>query len=101
MEKIEREKIVVGRMIEIYCNHHHATAGHNICEDCQNLFDYACRRLDHCPKGNNKSSCRKCEIHCYSLENREKIRKVMRYVGPRMIFFYPWSAIRHLLSELK
>ena len=57
------------------------------------------QRLDHCPKSNGKSSCRKCEIHCYSPANREKIRSVMKYVGPRMIFIHPWSAIRHLITE--
>lgn len=30
-----------------------------------------------------------------------KIREVMRYVGPRMLFIHPVSAIRHLISELK
>ncbi|MDE6553898.1 MAG: nitrous oxide-stimulated promoter family protein, partial [Muribaculaceae bacterium] len=26
---------------------------------------------------------------------------VMRYVGPRMIFIHPISALRHIISELK
>ncbi len=101
MERIEREKTVVSRMIAIYCNRHHTPEGSGICDNCQKLLDYARQRLDHCPKGNTKSSCRKCEIHCYSPENREKIRTVMKYVGPRMIFIHPWSAIRHMISELK
>ena len=28
---------------------------------------------------------------------REKIRAVMRYSGPRMIFHHPFAAIRHLV----
>lgn len=100
MERIEREKLVVSRMITIYCRKHHSTVDGGLCEDCLNLIAYAHNRLDHCPKGNKKSSCRKCEIHCYSPTNREKIRAVMKYVGPRMLFVHPWSAIRHLISEL-
>ena len=101
MERIEQEKHVVKQMIEIYCAKHHVHSGQGLCNDCRKLLDYAHHRLDHCPKGNAKSSCRKCEIHCYSPANRENIRAVMRYVGPRMLFIHPLSAIRHLLSELK
>lgn len=101
MNRIEREKSVVTGMIEIYCRRHHAPQDGNLCEDCRRLTEYVYQRLEHCPKGNTKTSCRKCEIHCYSPENREKIREVMRYVGPRMIFIHPWSAIRHLISEMR
>lgn len=99
--RIEREKTVVARMIAIYCKKHHAHGEGELCDDCLDLLTYAHMRLDRCPKGNGKSSCRKCEIHCYSSEKRERIREVMRYVGPRMIFVHPWSAIRHLISEMK
>ena len=99
MNRREHEKSVVTGMIEIYCRKHHKTT--NLCCDCEDLLTYALSRLEHCPKGNAKTSCRKCEIHCYSPENREKIRDVMRYVGPRMIFIHPWSAIRHLISEMR
>lgn len=101
MERIEREKQVVSQMIAIYCRRHHHQKGNELCDDCRSLLHYAHQRLEHCPKGNLKTSCRKCEIHCYSPLNREKIREVMKYVGPRMIFIHPWSAIRHLITELK
>lgn len=101
MDRIEREKLVVSQMIAIYCHKHHTRKKNGICSDCHNLEIYAHHRLEHCPKGNNKSSCRKCEIHCYSTSNRDKIRTVMKYVGPRMIFIHPWSAILHLITELR
>lgn len=101
MERIEQEKKTVGEMIAIYCRKHHNRGGNDLCDECRALLDYAHRRLDRCPKGNEKSSCRKCEIHCYSPANREKIRQVMKYVGPRMLFYHPLSAIRHLISEMK
>lgn len=86
-------------MIEIYCRKHHKTT--NLCCDCEDLLTYALSRLEHCPKGSLKTSCRKCDIHCYAPVKKEQIREVMRYVGPRMIFIHPVAAIRHLISELK
>ena len=99
MNRIDREKKVIRQMIEIYCHrHHHAP---RLCSECESLLAYAYKRLEHCPKGERKTSCRKCDIHCYAPDKKEHIRQVMRYVGPRMIFIHPMAAIRHLISELR
>ena len=99
MNRIDREKKVVRQMIEIFCHRHHATC--NLCDECEDLLKYALDRLDRCPKGPAKTSCRKCDIHCYAPVQKKRIREVMRYVGPKMIFIHPITAIRHLISELK
>lgn len=114
MSRIEREKKVISRMIAIYCHRHHGSPADSndisgnrdnhsdsLCDECRVLLDYAHQRLDHCPHGNRKPSCRKCPIHCYSPSRRQQMRAVMRYVGPRMLFLHPLTAIRHLLDELK
>ena len=43
---------------------------------------------------------KKCPVHCYRPEMREQIRKVMLWAGPRMIWYHPVDAIRHLIREL-
>ena len=101
MTRAEREKQVVGQMIAVYCRRRHKPAGGTPCDDCRRLTEYACRRIERCPKGEAKSSCRKCEIHCYDAESRARIRAVMRYAGPRMLLINPIAAIRHLLTELR
>ncbi|WP_305036545.1 nitrous oxide-stimulated promoter family protein, partial [Muribaculum intestinale] len=66
------------------------------------MLAYACSRLDKCPRTPaTHSSCRRCTIHCYSPAYRDKIKKIMRYVGPRMLFIHPISAIRHFISETR
>ena len=72
-----------------------------LCPECAALLDYAHRRLDSCRFGNGKPSCRKCTVHCYRADMRERIRTVMRWAGPRMIFRHPMAATRHLLRELR
>ena len=72
-----------------------------LCPECAALLDYALRRLDSCRFGNDKPSCRKCPVHCYRADMRERIRTVMRWAGPRMIFRHPIAATRHLLRELR
>ena len=72
-----------------------------LCPECAALLDYALRRLDSCRFGDGKPSCRKCPVHCYRADMRERIRTVMRWAGPRMIFRHPIAATRHLLRELR
>ena len=87
-------------MMKIYCrNKHHAPLAGALCPECRELLDYAESRLLHCPKGNRKTSCKSCEIHCYSPELRARIQAAMRYMGPRMIFYHPVVAVRHIFEK--
>lgn len=46
-----------------------------------------------------KTFCSNCKVHCYRPEMREKIRVVMRYSGPRMLFCHPILALRHVAES--
>lgn len=88
--------------MEIYCRRHHAPGAGALCPRCSDLLRYALERLERCPRRDAASgSCRKCPIHCYSPDYRDRIREVMRYVGPRMILWHPVMAIRHLINEIR
>lgn len=95
--RIEREKRVVLRMIELYCKHHLGLK--EVPSEYIELGEYACRRLDYCKFGENKTACKQCPIHCYAPQMREKIREVMRWSGPRMLFYDPIAAFRHLFNR--
>jgi hypothetical protein len=95
---IVREKKTVQAMVEIYCADHHPSAA-GLCADCRSLLAYAQDRLDRCPYGDDKPTCKECPVHCYRPEPREDVRAVMRYAGPRMLRRHPWLAIVHLWQE--
>ena len=97
--KIQLEKATVKAMIEIYCKSNHKLE--NICDECNELIEYALLRTDKCKYQENKPACKNCTTHCYSLAKREKIRQVMRFSGPRMIYIHPILSIRHFISKLK
>ena len=97
MNKIDKDKKVIRIMIECYCKSNHKTT--HLCQECEELLHYAYIRIEKCPHGNKKTSCRKCEIHCYSSDKKEAIRRVMRFSGPRMILSHPFIAIEHLIKE--
>ncbi len=99
--KLEKEKEVCNLMIELYCKKKHKTKKHCLCDECKDLSNYVSYRLSKCPFGENKTFCSNCKIHCYKPEYREKIRNVMRFSGPRMIFHHPILAIKHVVETKK
>lgn len=88
-------------MVHIYCEGvHHARRG-DLCEHCAPLLQYAMGRLEKCPFGPEKTTCRECPIHCYRPSERTQMKDVMRYAGPRMLWRRPALAMRHLWLERK
>ena len=56
-------------------------------------------RSEKCPFMETKTFCSNCRVHCYQPAMREKIREVMRFSGPRMIFTHPVTAIRNVIES--
>lgn len=100
ISKREKEKQTVELMITLYCKKNHRTKN-GLCSECNKLNEYAKMRSDKCPFMETKTFCSNCRVHCYKTDMREKIREVMRFSGPRMIFYHPVTATRHLIETKK
>jgi hypothetical protein len=98
--RITREKKTITAMMGIYCRDHHP-GNNGRCAECSSLLDYAHRRLDTCPFQEEKPACNLCEVHCYSAVMRERVREVMRYAGPRMLWPHPILSLGHILDKLR
>ena len=99
-EKRRREKEMVAEMIALYCRGRHGSRG-TLCPQCAELAAYAAARSDRCPFMEEKTFCSNCRVHCYQPEMRRRIREVMRYAGPCILFHHPVAAIRHALLTLR
>ena len=125
--KREREQEIVSQMIALYCKGNHSAhrsvslrergdemqrvpegaalwerdsgERRNLCPECAELEAYAHARSERCPFMEEKTFCSNCTVHCYRPEMRERIRTVMRYAGPRMLFRHPVMAIRHMIES--
>lgn len=100
LSKREQEKELVSQMIALYCKRKHQERK-GLCKECEELMDYARMRSDKCPFMETKTFCSNCRVHCYKPEMREKIKEVMRFSGPRMIFTHPIIAIKHVIDTKK
>ena len=99
--RLQREHRTMECMVEIYCSDHHAAGAAAPCAECSQFLDYAERRLEKCPYGEQKPTCARCPIHCYKPAQREHAKTVMRYAGPRMALRHPWLSLLHLLDKVR
>jgi hypothetical protein len=95
--RLARERRTIAAMIALYCRHHHGPRA-GPCEACVALDAYARRRLERCVFGSAKPTCANCTVHCYRWEEREAIREVMRWAGPRMLARHPLLALAHVVD---
>jgi hypothetical protein len=93
-----RELRTIAAMITMYCRAHHGPTDAMLCDDCGALHDYARRRLQRCVFGDAKPTCAKCTVHCYKAAMRARVRQVMRWAGPRMLWRHPVLALTHELA---
>jgi len=98
--RLKRERKTVRKMIALYCHAQHGNPRGHLCPDCQSLADYADQRILHCPFNPSKPTCANCPVHCYRSDQREQIRQVMRFSGPRMLIYHPRLALLHLIDGL-
>lgn len=98
--RLEREKKTINKMVKMYCSAMH-NSNKNLCFDCQELLDYAFQKIDKCLFGIEKPACSECTVHCYAKTNREKVRIIMRYAGPRMMYKYPYLGIMHFVDKYR
>jgi predicted amidophosphoribosyltransferase len=94
---MEQKTKTVKRMIDLYCRGQHGGKD-ALCDECRELFDYVKKRLEKCPLRENKPKCSKCPVHCYRPDMREKIKAVMKYSGPRMLYRHPILSGKHYLT---
>ena len=93
-----REFKMIAAMLRMYCHAHHGAEDATLCADCAELHDYARRRLDRCLFGEAKPTCTNCTVHCYKASMRERVKLVMRWAGPRMLWHHPMLAVRHMID---
>ncbi|EDM29365.1 hypothetical protein LNTAR_23284 [Lentisphaera araneosa HTCC2155] len=92
------EKQVIATMISIYCRKQHCKSK-NLCKDCYQLYRYSTKRLNRCPFGESKPACQYCKVHCYEKAMRQRVRDVMAFAGPRMLYQHPIMSLKHLCQS--
>ncbi|MBI9017184.1 MAG: nitrous oxide-stimulated promoter family protein [Phycisphaerae bacterium] len=75
-----RELKIITRFIYVFCEKKPKSDKGCLCHDCQDLLNYATKRLSLCPY-EPKPKCKDCNTHCYKSDYRVKIREIMKFSG--------------------
>ena len=75
LNRIDKEKEIITLMIKLYCKKKHGGSSGELCNECK-----------------------KCTIHCYKKDMREKVKEVMKFSGPRILIYNPKEYIRHIFK---
>jgi len=99
-------KILIG-FVKVYCKARHggeekawcevsgvARSEAFLCRECAAVVEHAVEKRRKCPL-DPKPSCKKCRIHCYGKDHRERIREIMAFAGRRMILRGRVDYLRH------
>ncbi|MCK5567224.1 MAG: nitrous oxide-stimulated promoter family protein, partial [Actinomycetia bacterium] len=87
------------KMITLYCSKHHP--GSIPCDECKELIHYSGMKLHQCRFGGSKPACSACSVHCYRPLMRGKIREVMKYSGPRLMYHHPVISIKYMINKMR
>ncbi|HBO34614.1 MAG TPA: nitrous oxide-stimulated promoter family protein [Anaerolineaceae bacterium] len=97
---LQQEQATIASMTRLFCKAKHNTQT-SLCEDCQDLLAYAQERVARCLFLPDKPVCARCPVHCYQAPYRERVREVMRYAGPRLMFKDPIAVVRHFRMMMR
>jgi len=98
--RMSRERKTLEAMVLLHCRGRHGRRD-GLCHECTEIQAYAEARLRECPFQEGKTTCAYCPVHCHEPGMRERIRAVMRYAGPRMLYRHPVLALLHSLDGLR
>ena len=99
-DRITRETESLLKMVEIFCNGHHGFDG-ELCDDCRDLSENAMACVSLCPYGAGKPVCGRCPTNCFPDGNYARIKTVMRYAGPKMLYKHPLLTAIHLFDAMR
>jgi len=97
---VQQEQATIASMTSLYCRAKH-DAQVELCPECKELLDYAQSRVTRCLFLPEKPVCARCPVHCYQAPYRERVREVMRFAGPRLIFKDPIAVLRHFRMMMR
>lgn len=98
-KKRDREKKVITEMVKLYCKKNHKND--KLCDECRDVLNYSLNRIDNCKYMDTKTFCSNCKAPCYGPKMKEKVKQIMKFSGPRILFHHPLLVISHMLSRFK
>lgn len=101
MENVDKDRKTLEAIGRIYCDAYHEGPkdASGLCPACRETVDATLARTQACPF-NHEGNCQDCEVHCQRGAAQKRIREMMRYSAPRMVFRHPLMTAGYLRKKI-
>jgi Nitrous oxide-stimulated promoter len=96
----ELDILTLQSLFPIYCGKYHSSEKGELCDSCSAELEYAIHKTKICPEKDQGKTCSDCKVHCFEAEHRERIKEIMRFAGPRLIWSHPLLSVRYIYLKL-
>ena len=103
MSNTEKDRRILEAIGRIYCKGNHAGRAKDaagMCPECRGVIEQTLARAEACPHG-HEGNCQDCATPCQRGEAQQRIKAIMRYAAPRMMFRHPLMALDYLRKKAK
>ena len=100
-ERVDKDRKTLETIGRIYCDAHHEGPkdASRLCPMCRETVNATLARTQACPF-DHTGNCQDCTVHCQRGEAQERIREMMRYSAPRMVFRHPLMTADYLRKKI-
>lgn len=102
MSDQENDMRTLEAMGRMYCKKFHVHAVKDdagLCPECRETVEATARRTQMCPF-NHEGNCQDCPIKCQRGDAQDRIKAIMSYSAPRMLFVHPIMTGRYLQRKI-
>lgn len=103
MSDLDKDRRTLEAIGSIYCRGHHPGVAKDtggLCPACRGTIEQTLDRAAACPYGHGHN-CEDCETHCQRGEAQQRIKAIMAYAAPRMVFRHPLMTLEYLKKKAK
>ena len=83
-ESVEKDFNILKRFVTTHCHYQHGTKKESICAECEDLIQYAKKKLENCPY-DPKPKCKDCKTHCYKEIYQNRVKEAMSVAGAQFM----------------
>lgn len=99
----EKDLATLEAMAQIYCDAHHIGMNKdavNLCIECREAVIATLNRTQVCPNG-HIHNCQDCDIKCQRGDGQSRIKAIMAYSAPRMLWRHPLMTFTYLRKKFQ
>ena len=103
MQSEQKDRAILEAIGTIYCRAHHAECAQDaagLCPECREVVETTLAKAQTCPYGHS-GNCQDCDTQCQRGTSKQRVKAMMRYAAPRMVYRHPLMTLSYVSKKFK